>query len=81
MTFADSTLFTNNDLTEPKFGGQVVATSDPNKNFIPLKISTQRRTFNNTDSVDMPGWKDQYGYFYYFYELRDIVILNRGIEK
>lgn len=79
---ADATLFTNNDLTEPGFGGQVIATSKIDKNFIPRSISAQRRIFINiNDEHGFPSWKDQYGYFYYFEELRDIVIVNRGLEK
>lgn len=79
---ADATLFSNNDLTEPGYGGQVVASSISNSPYIPHTVTIKRRLFINITSNNISKlWIDQYGYSYSFQDLRDIVIVNRGIEK
>jgi hypothetical protein len=74
-----ATLFSNNDLTEPGFGGQVIATSSINQGFIPDKIKGERRQFQRVlDQYQNLSWRDQHGYAYSWSDLRDIVIINRG---
>ena len=77
---ADSTLFSDNDLTEPDYGGQVVAWSIGNDPLIPETISQQRRVFQCVSQSAVNIWVDEHGYPYYFSDLRDIVIINRGVK-
>jgi len=88
MFKADSTLFTDNDLSEPLYSGQVIAhivegsgsfKSDYKLAVLSKHYST-RRLFKRTDPNSSRGiWVDDTGERFLFSDLRDIVIINKGI--
>ena len=78
---ADSTLFDDNDLTEPDYSGQVVAWSYVGPHETWLNNET-RRIFKRlgTNFEGRGVWKDNLMGTFYFSDLRDIVIINRGVK-
>ena len=102
---ADSTLFSDNDLSEPDYSGQVVATSviGSGSKYSYVRIHeylfeardtcpacftgkysaphNERRVFKRVDSNSSRGlWEDRTGERFLFSDLRDIVIINRGVK-
>ena len=70
---ADSTLFSDNDLTEPDYGGQVVAyTLDNNKRRLFKQLTVKRY---------LGAWQDETTQIYSWISLKDVVIINRGVKS
>ena len=90
---ADATIFDTDDLSEPYYSGQVVATSlrfsgfiyrgVTKTNLLPNPHFNRRRIFKRiTPNGDKNIiWVDNNNIFYSFSELLDIVIINKGVKE